>query len=191
MHSLNKRELLEQVRALTSSPDLTTGQFGLHARDLRLIDAKLVDVRPSLIVGDKSIVICTPVVRALISFDRLVCLSEEPFVSEAEGSELIQSVEQLLKDGVVGCSGEPFELRVLEALLLITLRGHRAVALQLQERVDALLSLLRQSVDRSALRDLLEVKRAVTECLLTGRALQSALSAVLGEGQSSSFCALP
>ena len=79
----------------------------------------------------------------------------------------------------------PFELRALEALLLLNSRGIKNVVTELQERVYRTIPQLRFGVSPAELRDLLECKRTVEDCLMSGRAIQSALSTVLGEGASS------
>ena len=73
--------------------------------------------------------------------------------------------------------------RALEALLLLTVRGLKEVATTLQEKVYAVIPQLRFGVSPAELRDLLECKRSVEDVLLGGRAIQSALSAILSEGK--------
>jgi hypothetical protein len=72
----------------------------------------------------------------------------------------------------------------LEALLLLTVRGLKNVVTELQERVYKTIPQLRFGVSPAELRDLLECKRTVEDCLMSGRAMQSALATVLGEGES-------
>lgn len=67
-------------------------------------------------------------------------------------------------------------------MLLLTVRGFKIVTTELQEKVYELVPQLRFGVSPAELRDLLQSKRVVEDCLFTGRALQSAVSAVLSEG---------
>lgn len=69
----------------------------------------------------------------------------------------------------------------MESLLLITVRGFRHVAEELQERVHSILPALRFGVSPVELRDLLECKRTVEDCVYSGRSLQSAITALLSE----------
>jgi len=71
----------------------------------------------------------------------------------------------------------------LEALLLLTTRGLKEIATTLQEKVYSVIPQLRFGVSPAELRDLLESKRSVEDALLGGRSLQSALAAILGEGE--------
>ena len=73
--------------------------------------------------------------------------------------------------------------RALEAILLLTVRGLKEVATTLQEKVYSVIPQLRFGVSPAELRDLLECKRSVEDVLLGGRAIQSALSMILGEGE--------
>jgi hypothetical protein len=70
----------------------------------------------------------------------------------------------------------------LEAFLLLTVRGFKEVSSDLHERVYGVIPQLRFGVSPAELRDLLESKRTIQDCLYSGRALQSAVSDVLGEG---------
>lgn len=67
---------------------------------------------------------------------------------------------------------------------MLTVKGFRLVTGELQARVYALIPQLRFGVSSPELRDLLESKRTVEDCLYSGRALQRAISAVLSEGAS-------
>lgn len=64
-------------------------QFGMQPRDLRTLDAHILDVRPSLLVCKKSIVLCTPIARAIIAHDRLILIAADKHnpICEAEGAE--------------------------------------------------------------------------------------------------------
>ncbi|GAA5950712.1 hypothetical protein JCM21900_000488 [Sporobolomyces salmonicolor] len=177
--------------------DAVLSTFGLLPRDLRSLDAHLLDVRPSLLVCSRSLVLCTPVVRAIISPSQLVLIGadkENPVSSEAESRKMAESVVKVMKYlDISGSSGAqsregkgervPFELSTLEALLLLTVRGHKEVATTLQEKVYSVVPQLRFGVSPAELRDLLECKRTVEDCLMGGRAMQEALSAVLSEDE--------
>ncbi|GAA6060018.1 hypothetical protein JCM10212_001176 [Sporobolomyces blumeae] len=169
--------------------------FGLLPRDLRSLDAHILDVRPSLLVCSGSLILCTPVIRAIISPTELVLIGtdrENPICSEDESERLAESVHKVMRYLEVtngGAGGEggkdsvPFELRALEALLLLTVRGLKEVATTLQEKVYSVIPQLRFGVSPAELRDLLECKRSVEDCLMGGRAMQQALSVVLSEDE--------
>ncbi|GAA5925488.1 CorA family magnesium transporter [Sporobolomyces koalae] len=169
--------------------------FGLLPRDLRSLDAHVLDVRPSLIVCSRSMVLCTPVIRAIIAPEELVLIGadrENPICSDEQSEQLAESVQKVLhyldltNGGAGGTAGKediPFELRALEALLLLTVRGFKQIATTLQERVYSVIPQLRTGVSPAELRDLLECKRSVEDVLLSGRAIQSALSAILSEDE--------
>ncbi|GAA5893566.1 CorA family magnesium transporter [Sporobolomyces salmoneus] len=170
-------------------------EFGLLPRDLRSLDAHVLDVRPSLIVCGRSMILCTPVIRAIISSDEVVLIGsdrENPICSEEDSEKLAESVQKVMRyldltnAGAGGTTSKeeiPFELRALEALLLLTVRGLKEVATTLQEKVYSVIPQLRFGVSPAELRDLLECKRSVEDVLLGGRAIQSALSAILGEDE--------
>lgn len=186
-------------------------------RDLRSLDAHILDVRPALVVCQRSLILCTPVIRAIIASDSCVPLSlphtqpapdpseehrslvligtdkHNPICDEEQSREMASAVQKVmhyleLSGSATGQSNTPpFELRALEALLLLTVRGIKNVVTELQERVYRTIPQLRFGVSPAELRDLLECKRTVEDCLMSGRAMQSALSTVLGEGESLSL----
>ncbi|GAA5874548.1 hypothetical protein JCM16303_002902 [Sporobolomyces ruberrimus] len=175
--------------------DRVLAEFGLLPRDLRSLDAHVLDVRPSLIVCARSMILCTPVIRAIISADNLVLIGsdrENPICTEEDNQRLAESVQKVLhyleltNGGAGGTAGKeeiPFELRALEALLLLTVRGLKEVATTLQEKVYGVIPQLRFGVSPAELRDLLECKRSVQDILLSGRGIQSALSTILSEDE--------
>ncbi len=66
----------------------------------------------------------------------------------------------------------------------MTLKGFKTVSKELQDTVhNALIPKLRQGVSPDRLQELMESKRAVEDMLYSGRALQSAVAAVLSEGE--------
>ncbi|GAA6052863.1 hypothetical protein JCM3770_004383 [Rhodotorula araucariae] len=167
-------------------------QFGLLPRDLRSLDAHILDVRPALVVCQGSLILCTPVLRAIIAHDVLVLIGtdkDNPICDEEESLEMAEAVQKVMKylelsGSATGRSNTPpFEFRALEALLLLTVRGIKNVVTELQERVYRTIPQLRFGVSAAELRDLLECKRTVEDCLMSGRAMQSALSSVLGEDE--------
>lgn len=169
-------------------------RYGLQPRDLRTLDSHILDVRPSLLVCKKSIVLCTPIARAIISHDQLILIAADKHnpICDAEGAEeMVASVHDAMvhlsitEGSATGSGAIPFELRALEALLLITVRGFRAVSSELQDRVYGVIPELRFGVSQAELRDLMEAKRTCEDALSAGRALQSAISAVLSEGEFS------
>jgi hypothetical protein len=141
-------------------------------------------------------------VRAIISHDKLVLVGSDPsnpLVSEVHALELVEAIKIALD--VVGTTS-PFEFRpvnafdssiltddglwysALEALLIVTLKGFKTVSKELQDTVhNALIPKLRQGVSPDRLQELMESKRAVEDMLYSGRALQSAVAAVLSEGE--------
>jgi hypothetical protein len=62
-------------RKLDKQAIITT--FGLQPRDLRSLDAHILDVRPSLLVCKRSIVLCTPIARAIIAYDQMVLIASD------------------------------------------------------------------------------------------------------------------
>ncbi|GJN90802.1 hypothetical protein Rhopal_003816-T1 [Rhodotorula paludigena] len=167
-------------------------QFGLLPRDLRSLDAHILDVRPALIVCQRSLIICTPVIRAIIAPDQLVLIGtdrDNPICNDEQSVEMAEALQKVmayleLTGSATGRSNTPpFELRALEAVLLLTVRGIKNVVTELQERVYRTIPALRFGVSPAELRDLLECKRTVEDCLQSGRAMQSALSTVLGEDE--------
>ncbi|GAA5904029.1 hypothetical protein JCM6882_003804 [Rhodosporidiobolus microsporus] len=175
---LNKQEVLEI--------------FGLLPRDLRSIDAHILDVRPALIVASRSLIFCSPILRAIIAADRIVLIGtdkDNPICDEDQSRQMAESIVSVLKYLEVSGSASgpksspPFELRALEALLLLTIRGLKNISTELQERVYATIPQLRFGVSPAELRELLEVKRTVEDCLMAGRAMQSALAGVLADDE--------
>ncbi|GAA5820527.1 hypothetical protein JCM11251_003030 [Rhodosporidiobolus azoricus] len=173
---LNKQDVLEY--------------FGLLPRDLRSIDAHILDVRPALIVAQRSLIFCSPILRAIIAADRIVLIGtdkDNPICDDEQSRQMADSVKSVLKylDVSGSASGPdsspPFELRALEALLLLTIRGLKNISTELQERVYATIPQLRFGVSPAELRELLEVKRTVEDCLMAGRSMQSALAGVLAD----------
>jgi hypothetical protein len=72
-------------------------------------------VRPSLFICKRSIVLCTPIVRAIISHDKLVLVGSDPsnpLVSEVHALELVEAIKIALD--VVGTTS-PFEFRPVNA----------------------------------------------------------------------------
>lgn len=69
-------------------------------RDLRSLDAHVLDVRPSLIVCSRSMVLCTPVIRAIISAEEVVLIGadrENPICSEEDSDKLAESVRKVMR----------------------------------------------------------------------------------------------
>ncbi|GAA5893648.1 hypothetical protein JCM8208_000848 [Rhodotorula glutinis] len=167
-------------------------EYGLLPRDLRSLDAHILDVRPALVVCQRSLILCTPVVRAIIAPDSIVLIGTDkhnPICTAAESVDFARAMQQVMRYLELSGSATgqdnvpPFELRALEALLLLTVRGIKNVVTELQERVYRTIPQLRFGVSPAELRDLLECKRTVEDCLMSGRAMQSALSAVLSEDE--------
>ncbi|KPV74815.1 uncharacterized protein RHOBADRAFT_44337, partial [Rhodotorula graminis WP1] len=167
-------------------------EYGLLPRDLRSLDAHILDVRPALVVCQRSLILCTPVVRAIIASDSVVLITTDkhnPICTSDQSVDLARAMQQVMRYLELSGSATgqdnvpPFELRALEALLLLTARGVRNVVTELQERVYRTIPQLRFGVSPAELRDLLECKRTVEDCLMSGRAMQSALSTVLGEDE--------
>ncbi|KAI5475170.1 mitochondrial inner membrane magnesium transporter mrs2 [Pseudohyphozyma bogoriensis] len=155
-------------------------EFGMQPRDLRMLDSHIMDVRPSLLVCKKAIILCSD--------------PTNPLVSDAAAEEFLDAVKQVMRyldvlsafdstKVVKNDSRKNFEFRVLESLLLLTVRGFRLVATDLQDRVYGIIPQLKFGVSPSELRDLLQSKRVVEDCVFSGRALQSAVSAVLSEDE--------
>lgn len=72
-------------------------------------------MRPSLFICKRSIVLCTPIVRAIISHDKLVLVGSDPsnpLVSEVHALELVEAIKIALD--VVGTTS-PFEFRSVNA----------------------------------------------------------------------------
>ncbi|GAA6000050.1 hypothetical protein JCM10207_006030 [Rhodosporidiobolus poonsookiae] len=167
-------------------------QFGMLPRDLRSLDAHILDVRPALIVCQRSLIFCSPIVRAIIAPDQIILIgtdAENPISSEEQSRDMAEAVQSVMKYLEVSGSATgpksmaPFELRALEALLLLTTRGLKDISTQLQERVYKTIPQLRFGVSPAELRDLLECKRTVEDCLMGGRAMQSALATVLADDE--------
>ena len=59
----NKRLIKEDIIAT----------YGLNPRDLRSLDAHILDVRPSLLVCEQALVACVPIARAIIARDHIIC----------------------------------------------------------------------------------------------------------------------
>ncbi len=47
-------------------------KYGLNPRDLRSLDAHILDVRPSLLVCRQALVVCVPIARAIIAHDHII-----------------------------------------------------------------------------------------------------------------------
>lgn len=155
-----------------------------------------------MLICSKSIVLVTGAIRAIISHDKIVVIGPDasnPVVSVEESDELLTTIKELLEGlqfgGIKGRDYFEFRSvfihtlyqlcsrpsrRALEVLLLLTVRGFDKVATKLQEQVYAILPELRQGISPAELRDLLDSKRTVDECIYSGRALQTALATVLG-----------
>lgn len=92
--------------------------FGLQARDLRTLDSHILDVRPTLIVASKSILYCSPILRAVISHDKILLIGSDPsnsnsLTSHEETLELVRSIQNALN--YIGKSNgkiAPFEFRL-------------------------------------------------------------------------------
>lgn len=114
-------------------------KYGLLPRDLRALDAHVLDVRPALLVTKRSIVLCTPIFRAVLSHDRLLVIPADlknPICSDDGANELVEAVRETMSHLNFGGSASnkdslPFELRALEALLIITVRGFKTVTAEL------------------------------------------------------------
>lgn len=198
-------------------------------------------MRPALLVCGSAIIVCCPIARAIIAHNRVILIGRDennPLCSEEEALKLAEALQNTIKyltfTGRSTSGGQlPFELKALEALLLLTVRGFGQVVGEIEERVYAkipevsvvmgelaslagigwrggprggpselaslkllascvrselspclVLVQLRFGVSPIELRDLLEAKRTVDDCVYSGRALQSAIAAVLSEGQS-------
>ncbi|BGP24995.1 mitochondrial inner membrane magnesium transporter mrs2 [Rhodotorula toruloides] len=157
-------------------------RFGLLPRDLRSLDAHILDVRPALVICQKSVILCSPIVRAIIAGDVLVLIGTDknnPICDEEQSRQMGDSLQTVMKYLELSGSASgskntpPFELRALEALLLLTVRGLKNVVTELQERVYRTIPQLRFGVSPAELRDLLECKRTVEDCLMSGRAMQN------------------
>lgn len=74
--------------------------------------------------------------------------------------------------------------RALEAILILSIKSFKFVVDQAKEEVNLKIvpHLRSAGVTPSDLLLLLSAKRSVEDCIFTGRALQSAIAAVLGEG---------
>ncbi|SCZ88270.1 BZ3500_MvSof-1268-A1-R1_Chr2-1g04299 [Microbotryum saponariae] len=167
-------------------------------RDLKALDSHILDVRPSLLIGRRSIVLCTPIARAVITHDRMVVVTADrtnPTCSNEGMDEMISTIVDVMRylemEATANLDGNdprsprdsPFELRALEAILLMTERGFKSISSELHARVYSTIPQLRFSVDALQLHDLLEAKRMCEDTLFAGRALQSALSTVLSEDE--------
>lgn len=118
--------------------------YGLLPRDLRSLDAHLLDVRPALVVCQRSLILCTPIVRAIISHNEIVLIGSDrhnPICNPEDAREMADAVVKVMEFLEMSGSatgkkhGPPYELRALEALLLLTVRGLKNVVSELQERV--------------------------------------------------------
>ncbi|KDE09250.1 hypothetical protein MVLG_00570 [Microbotryum lychnidis-dioicae p1A1 Lamole] len=173
-------------------------RYGLLPRDLKALDSHILDVQPSLVVGRRSIVLCTPIARAVITHDRMVVVTADrtnPTCSNEGMAEIISTIVEVMRylemEATANLDGNdprsprdsPFELRALEAILLMTERGFKSISSELHARVYSTIPQLRFSVDALQLHDLLEAKRMCEDTLFAGRALQSALSTVLSEDE--------
>lgn len=89
--------------------------FGLQPRDLRSLDGNVIDSRPSLLVFAQAIILCTPVVRAIITYDRVFILGNDephPLVKEEEHDEILEAIQAMIKVSASGGPTQlPFELR--------------------------------------------------------------------------------
>lgn len=108
--------IIEEPTAPIRKEDLLHS-YGLQARDLRTLDSHILDVRPTLIVASKSILYCSPILRAVISHDRILLIGSDPsngnsLTSEEETLELVRSIQNAL-DYVGKSNGKiaPFEFR--------------------------------------------------------------------------------
>lgn len=166
-------------------------KYGLQARDLRALDSHILDVRPCLLVRTKAIVFVSPIFRSVITFDRMLILGvdqRKPVVSEQSNEELVEAIAAMIQ--TEASTGVSFELRALEAMLIICIRGFQQVVHTLQRMThQEIIPDLRLAVAPQDIARLLELKRAVDDCVSIGRSLQSAVSGVLSEGNARFSCA--
>lgn len=132
------------LRSETRKLTFVVLHLALQPRDLRSLDAHLLDVRPALIVCRRSMILCSPIVRAIIAHDQIVLVGSDrhnPICDPEEAKAMAEAVVKVMKylemTGSATAKDESpsFELRALEALLLLTVRGLKNVVTELQERV--------------------------------------------------------
>lgn len=95
-------------------------RFGLLPRDLRSLDAHILDVRPALIICQKSLILCSPIVRAIIAPDVMVLIGTDknnPICDEEQSRQMADSLQTVMKYLELSGSASgskntpPFELR--------------------------------------------------------------------------------
>lgn len=89
-------------------------------------------------------ILCSPIVRAIIAHDQIVLVGSDrhnPICDPGEAKAMAEAVVKVMKylemTGSATAKDESpsFELRALEALLLLTVRGLKNVVTELQDRV--------------------------------------------------------
>lgn len=109
-YGLQPRDL-RSVCLVLSSSFLLRRQSANRASPPQL-DAHILDVRPSLLICKRSIVLCTPVIRAVITHDKVIIMGPEshnPIVTEKEAMQLVLAVKEVMR--FVGKLETPFEFR--------------------------------------------------------------------------------
>lgn len=144
----------------------------------------------------KSIVYSSSVVRCLISRDHLVLFESPAAAAGKEHTISSQEIPRILANAIAPLitslasprlsptapsNGRAFELRALEALLLLLVRGYSRILTKISSDTNNVIQRLQTDVSNSDLKDLADAKSTVEDFVARISSFRDCLSGLLRE----------
>lgn len=140
-------------------------EFHLHPRDLRFMDNPRSVITPSIMVRQDAILVNMLELRVIIQHNRLIILdySDDAVVSSRLGAFLYDLRDRLRnRHGDVEDFTQPYEMRVLESIFMMTVAALDHELGSDLEKLKAILIDLEDHVDRDLLKELLVRSKALS-----------------------------
>ncbi|KAH8101766.1 cora-domain-containing protein [Cristinia sonorae] len=159
--------------------DLCT-EHRLNPRDLRKIDSRIPNLVPTILVRKEAILVNVLHIRALVKADAVVLFDTYGSADSRLHSVFLYHLEHNLK---VKNSGQPYEFRALDSILLSVLSALEAEMVFIRNLVGGLLAELEDDIDHDRFKRLLHYSRRLASFQNRAKLVQEALEEVLEQDE--------
>ncbi|KAI0088905.1 Mg2+ transporter protein cora-like protein [Irpex rosettiformis] len=159
--------------------DLCT-EHRLNPRDLRKIDSRIPNLVPTILVRKEAILVNILHIRALVKADTVVLFDTYGSADSRLHSVFLYHLEHNLR---IKTSGQPYEFRALESILLSVLSALEAEMVFIRNLIGGLLAELEDDIDRDRFKRMLHYSRRLAGFQNRAKLVQESLEEVLEQDE--------
>ncbi|KAI0694509.1 cora-domain-containing protein [Cytidiella melzeri] len=152
----------------------------LNPRDLRKIDSRIPNLVPTILVRKEAVLVNILHIRALVKADTVVLFDTFGSADSRLHSVFLYHLEHNLR---AKSSGQPYEFRALESILLSVLSALEAEMVFIRNLIGGLLAELEDDIDRDRFKRMLHYSRRLAGFQNRAKLVQEALEEVLEQDE--------